>query len=32
VMVPRGVRHKPKAPNGATVLMVEQDTIVPTGS
>lgn len=32
VMVPRGVRHMPKAPNGATVLMVEQDTIVPTGS
>ncbi len=32
VMVPRGVRHRPKAPTGATVLMVEQDTIVPTGS
>ena len=32
VMVPRGVRHRPLAPNGATVLMVEQDTIVPTGS
>lgn len=32
VMVPKGVRHKPKAPNGATVLMVEQDTIAPTGS
>jgi mannose-6-phosphate isomerase-like protein (cupin superfamily) len=32
VMVPKGVRHKPKAPHGATVLMVEQDTIVPTGS
>ena len=32
VMVPRGVRHRPKAPNGAVVLMVEQDTIVPTGS
>jgi mannose-6-phosphate isomerase-like protein (cupin superfamily) len=32
VMVPRGVRHRPKAPGGATVLMVEQDTIVPTGS
>lgn len=31
-MVPRGVRHRPKAPNGATVLMVERDTIVPTGS
>ena len=32
VMVPRGVRHRPKAPHGATVLMVEQSTIVPTGS
>lgn len=32
VMVPRGVRHRPKAPRGATVLMVEQSTIVPTGS
>jgi mannose-6-phosphate isomerase-like protein (cupin superfamily) len=32
VMVPRGVRHRPKANQGATVLMVEQDTIVPTGS
>lgn len=32
VMVPKGVRHRPKAPTGATVLMVEQDTIVPTGS
>jgi mannose-6-phosphate isomerase-like protein (cupin superfamily) len=32
VMVPRGVRHRPRAPKGATVLMVEDDTIVPTGS
>ena len=32
VMVPKGVRHRPKAPRGATVLMVEQDTIVPTGN
>jgi mannose-6-phosphate isomerase-like protein (cupin superfamily) len=32
VMVPRGVRHRPRAPSGATVLMVEQATIVPTGS
>lgn len=32
VVVPKGVRHRPKAPNGATVLMVEQNTIVPTGS
>ncbi|MCB1058096.1 MAG: cupin domain-containing protein [Acidobacteria bacterium] len=31
VMVPRGVRHRPKAPAGATVLMVENATIVPTG-
>ena len=32
VVVPKGVRHRPKAVTGATVLMVEQDTIVPTGS
>lgn len=32
VMVPHGVRHKTKSPQGATVLMVEQNTIVPTGS
>lgn len=32
VVVPKAVRHRPKAPNGATVLMVEKDTIVPTGS
>jgi mannose-6-phosphate isomerase-like protein (cupin superfamily) len=32
VMVPKGVRHRPKAPSGATVLMIEQKTIVPTGS
>ena len=31
VMVPRGVRHRPLAPDGATVLMVEASTIVPTG-
>ena len=31
-MVPRGVRHRPVAPGGAAVLMVENDTIVPTGS
>jgi mannose-6-phosphate isomerase-like protein (cupin superfamily) len=31
-VVPRGVRHRTKALQGATVLMVEQDTIVPTGS
>ena len=32
VMVPKGVRHRPIATDGATVLMVEQATIVPTGS
>ncbi|MBI3505095.1 MAG: cupin domain-containing protein [Proteobacteria bacterium] len=32
VVVPKGVRHRPKAPDGATVLMVEKDTIIPTGS
>lgn len=32
VMVPKGVRHRPIAKEGATVLMVEQATIVPTGS
>jgi mannose-6-phosphate isomerase-like protein (cupin superfamily) len=32
IMVPKGVRHRPRSPNGATVLMVEQNTIVPTGS
>jgi len=32
VMVPRGVRHRPTARAGAVVLMVEQDSIVPTGS
>ncbi len=32
VMVPKGVRHRPIAPTGAVVLMVEQATIVPTGS
>jgi mannose-6-phosphate isomerase-like protein (cupin superfamily) len=32
ILVPRGVRHRPIAREGATVLMVEQATIVPTGS
>lgn len=32
VVIPRGARHRPKAPGGATVLMVEKSTIVPTGS
>lgn len=31
VVIPRGVRHRPLAPDGATVLMVEANTIVPTG-
>lgn len=31
VMIPKGVRHRPIARRGATVLMVEQATIVPTG-
>jgi len=31
VMIPKGVRHRPIAKRGATVLMVEQATIVPTG-
>ncbi len=30
-MVPRGVRHRPTARSGATVLMVENESIVPTG-
>ncbi|MCA9666419.1 MAG: cupin domain-containing protein [Myxococcales bacterium] len=32
VVVPRGVRHRPSALDGCTVLMVEQNTVVPTGS
>lgn len=32
IMVPRGVRHRPHSAKGATVLMVEQNSIVPTGS
>jgi len=32
IMVPKGVRHRPIARTGATVLMVEQATIVPTGN
>jgi len=31
IMIPKGVRHCTAALQGATVLMVEQDTIVPTG-
>ncbi|MEL6340725.1 MAG: cupin domain-containing protein [Myxococcota bacterium] len=32
IVVPRGVRHRPYTPEGATVLMVEKESIVPTGS
>lgn len=31
VLVPKGVPHRPRAPGGATVLMIERDGIVPTG-
>ena len=31
-VVPKGVMHKPSAPNKTTVLMVETAGIVPTGS
>ena len=31
-MVPRGVRHRTRAPERSVVLMVETKTIVPTGS
>ncbi|MEM1024572.1 MAG: cupin domain-containing protein [Myxococcota bacterium] len=31
-LVPKGVRHRPVALKGATVLMVETASIVPTGS
>lgn len=32
VLIPKGVRHRPTARDGATVLMVEPDTVVPTGT
>jgi mannose-6-phosphate isomerase-like protein (cupin superfamily) len=32
VVVPRGVRHRTRAPERCIVLMVESNTIVPTGS
>ena len=32
VVIPAGVRHRPLAPTGATVLMVESNSIVPTGT
>ena len=31
-VVPKGVRHRPRAPHRAVVLMVETKGIVPTGS
>jgi mannose-6-phosphate isomerase-like protein (cupin superfamily) len=31
-VVPRGVRHRTRAPQRAVILMVETATIVPTGS
>ncbi len=30
-VIPRGVRHRPRAPERTIVLMVETKTIVPTG-
>src|SRR5437762_3065845 len=30
-VVPRGVRHRPRAPERTTILMVEGEAIVPTG-
>lgn len=32
VVVPKGVRHRPRAPERTVVLMMEPATIVPTGS
>ncbi|HEV8128721.1 MAG TPA: cupin domain-containing protein, partial [Candidatus Eisenbacteria bacterium] len=32
VVVPRGVRHRPRAPERTVILMMEPATIVPTGS
>jgi mannose-6-phosphate isomerase-like protein (cupin superfamily) len=31
-VVPRGVRHRPRAPERTVILMVEPSTIVPTGT
>jgi mannose-6-phosphate isomerase-like protein (cupin superfamily) len=31
-VVPKGVRHRPRAPERTVILMVEPHTIVPTGS
>jgi mannose-6-phosphate isomerase-like protein (cupin superfamily) len=30
-VVPKGVRHRTRAPNRAVILMVESAAIVPTG-
>jgi mannose-6-phosphate isomerase-like protein (cupin superfamily) len=32
VTIPKGVMHRPRAPKKTVILMVETDTIVPTGS
>jgi len=32
VVIPRGVMHRPRAPQRTVILMVETDTIKPTGS
>jgi hypothetical protein len=32
VVVPKGVRHRPRAPERTVILMVERATVVPTGS
>jgi len=32
VVIPRGVMHRPRAPQRSVILMVETSSIVPTGS
>jgi len=32
VVIPKGVQHRPRAPQRTVILMVETDTIQPTGS
>jgi len=32
VVIPQGVMHRPRAPERTVILMVETNTIVPTGS
>lgn len=32
VVIPKGVMHRPRAPERTVILMVETDTIQPTGS